>query len=190
MISAAPMLRTVGCTSGGMSGSASFTATWLKPQHRHTNTITAAAPKSSGRVAAVWGAWMVAVMSDFPAGEDWLQSGSDCAAMPEVGGWHSGHSKLRSFPRKRESREACASTPGSPLSRGRTDISSAIRADAGDLDHRRFRRKARGTGGALERFRNLLRGRLAYFAAALADQEYHEIVGAVTVRTSDEGIAA
>src|SRR5664279_5598684 len=50
MISAATMERMVDWTSGGISWIASFTATWLKPQDRHSTTTIAAASGSSGRV--------------------------------------------------------------------------------------------------------------------------------------------
>ena len=45
----APTERIVPCKSDGMSGSASFTAIWLKPQLRHNISISATAPALSGR---------------------------------------------------------------------------------------------------------------------------------------------
>ena len=49
-ISAAPTERIAAWVSGGMSWIASFAATWLKPQDRHSTTTIAAASASSGRV--------------------------------------------------------------------------------------------------------------------------------------------
>jgi hypothetical protein len=57
-----------------MSVRASFTATWLKPQHKHRKTTTAAALNSSGRVAAVCGACVVEVIDGFPAGKSAFSS--------------------------------------------------------------------------------------------------------------------
>jgi hypothetical protein len=47
----APEERIMACSIGGMSGSASFTATWLKPQLTHNSSINAIAPALSGRPA-------------------------------------------------------------------------------------------------------------------------------------------
>ena len=43
---------------------------------------------------------------------------------------------------------------------------------------------------AFSEFGHRLRGRFADLAAALADQEHHEIVGCVPMHAGDEGIAA
>src|SRR5262249_41716008 len=63
-------------------------------------------------------------------------------------------------------------------------------APPADLDHRRLRGKAGGTRGAGQRARDLGRRRLADRAAALADQEHHELAGEVIVHAGDEGVAA
>src|SRR6478735_11838005 len=47
----APMERTNACSIGGTSGSTSLTATWLKPQLRHSISINATAPGVSARPA-------------------------------------------------------------------------------------------------------------------------------------------
>src|SRR6202040_1032176 len=47
----APAERMVACSIGGISGSASFTAIWLKPQLRQSISISATAPGLSGRPA-------------------------------------------------------------------------------------------------------------------------------------------
>ena len=47
----APIERIVACRIGGMSGSASFTAIWVKPQEKHSISIRAMAPGLSGRPA-------------------------------------------------------------------------------------------------------------------------------------------
>ena len=47
----APAERIVACSIGGMSGNASLTAIWLKPQLRHSISINATAPGLSGRPA-------------------------------------------------------------------------------------------------------------------------------------------
>src|SRR5262249_20802812 len=41
--------RSVACIMTGISGSASFTAIWLKPQDRQSSSISAMAPGLSGR---------------------------------------------------------------------------------------------------------------------------------------------
>ena len=61
-ISVASAVRTVHWISGGMSESASFTATWLKPQVTQSSTTTAIAAPSSGRL---WLAGLSAI-------KDWL----------------------------------------------------------------------------------------------------------------------
>src|SRR5262249_33540663 len=48
----APIERIVPCRSGGISGSASLTAIWLKPQLRHSISIKAMAPALSERSAS------------------------------------------------------------------------------------------------------------------------------------------
>src|SRR4051794_1607891 len=47
----APIERSIACIIAGMSGSASFTATWLNPQDRQSISISATAPGLSGRPA-------------------------------------------------------------------------------------------------------------------------------------------
>ena len=48
----APTERISACSIGGTSGSTSLTAIWLKPQLRHSISISAMAPALSGRPAA------------------------------------------------------------------------------------------------------------------------------------------
>ena len=48
-MSAAKVERKAAWISGGISGSASLTATWLTPQLRHSTTASATANASSGR---------------------------------------------------------------------------------------------------------------------------------------------
>src|SRR5207248_3355638 len=48
----APIERNIACIIAGISDSASFTATWLKPQDRHSISISATAPGLSGRPAS------------------------------------------------------------------------------------------------------------------------------------------
>src|SRR5262249_56878240 len=67
---------------------------------------------------------------------------------------------------------------------------AAMRADAGDLDHWRFRHEAGSARGRCQRRGDVLRGRLSHCAAALANQKYHERSGGGIVYASDEGIAA
>src|SRR5262249_3322894 len=67
---------------------------------------------------------------------------------------------------------------------------AAVGADAGELDHRRFRRKTSGARGRCQRRGDLLGGGLADGAAALADQEHHEGPSGVVVHASHESIAA
>src|ERR1044072_2863333 len=45
----APIERKVACVIAGISGNASFTAIWLKPQDRQSSSISAMAPGLSGR---------------------------------------------------------------------------------------------------------------------------------------------
>jgi len=66
----------------------------------------------------------------------------------------------------------------------------AMRADAGDLDHRRLWRKAGGARGGLNSVGDRGRSGLADRAAPLADQEYHRISVGVILHTPDEGITA
>jgi len=66
----------------------------------------------------------------------------------------------------------------------------AMRADAGDLDHRRFRREAGGARSGLDGVGDRGRGRLADGAALLADQEHHRIAAVVILYAGDEGVAA
>src|SRR5664279_2842780 len=66
----------------------------------------------------------------------------------------------------------------------------AMRADAGDLDHRRFRREAGGARGGSDGVGHRGTGGLAHGAAFLADQEHHRIAAFVILHAGDEGIAA
>ena len=66
----------------------------------------------------------------------------------------------------------------------------AMRANAGDLDQRAFRRKTRRARGCFERLRDGAARRLADGAASLADQKHDEIVAAVIVHAGDERVAA
>src|SRR5258708_4882271 len=68
-------------------------------------------------------------------------------------------------------------------SRPMTSRRAAVGADTGELDHRRFRREAGGAGGRGQRRSDVDRGGLADGAAALADQEHHELAGGVIVHT-------
>ena len=67
---------------------------------------------------------------------------------------------------------------------------AAMRANAGDLNHRAFRRKARGTAGTFQRLGDGAAGRFADRAAILADQEYNRIAVGMWMHTRDKGIAA
>src|SRR5215831_7819796 len=66
----------------------------------------------------------------------------------------------------------------------------AVRADAGELNHRRLGRKAGGARGGGQRRRDVARGRLPHGTAALADQKHHERAGGVIVHAGDECVAA
>src|SRR5665647_2667048 len=66
----------------------------------------------------------------------------------------------------------------------------AMRADAGNFDHRRLGREARRARRRLDRVRHGGRGRLADRAAFLADQEHHRVAAIVIVHAGDEGVAA
>src|SRR5665213_2495392 len=66
----------------------------------------------------------------------------------------------------------------------------AVRADAGDFDHRRLRRKAGGARGGLDGVGDRGRGRLAHRAAFFADQKHHRIVAVVILHAGDERVAA
>jgi hypothetical protein len=67
---------------------------------------------------------------------------------------------------------------------------AAVRANAGDLDHRRLRREARCACGGAQLLGHRGGRRLADHAAALADQEHHEVAAGVIVDAGDEGVAA
>src|SRR5215218_10880473 len=72
---------------------------------------------------------------------------------------------------------------------GRSAV-AAMRADAADLDHRRFRREPGGARGILHSLRHGRRSGFADRPTALANQEYDEIIHAVLVDAGDEGVAA
>jgi hypothetical protein len=74
--------------------------------------------------------------------------------------------------------------------KSKPSLLAAMRANAGDLDHRAFRRKARGAAGAFQRLRDRAAGRFADGAAALADQEHDRIAVGVMAHASDKGVAA
>ena len=76
--------------------------------------------------------------------------------------------------------------------RGESNASSrpAMRANAGDFDHRAFRRKTSRAAGGFERFSGGAAGRFADRAAMLADEEDHGVAAGVIVHAGDEGIAA
>jgi hypothetical protein len=67
---------------------------------------------------------------------------------------------------------------------------AAMGADAGNFDHRAFRRKARRAAGTFKRLRNRAAGRFADGATALADQEHDRIAVGVMVHASDKRVAA
>src|SRR5215831_6415069 len=75
-----------------------------------------------------------------------------------------------------------------PLSVGSPRL--AVRADAGELDHRRFRRKAGGARRGGQRRGDVARRRLPDGAAALADEKHHQRAGGVIVHAGDKGVAA
>src|SRR5439155_22650861 len=62
---------------------------------------------------------------------------------------------------------------------------AAMRADAGDLDHRRFRHEAGSARGRRQCRGHVLRLGLPYCAVALTDQEYHERSSGMIVHASD-----
>lgn len=66
----------------------------------------------------------------------------------------------------------------------------AMRADAGDFDHRRLRYKAHGARSVFDRIGHRGRGRLTDGAAFFADQEYDRIAALVIMHAGDEGVAA
>src|SRR6185437_2432512 len=66
----------------------------------------------------------------------------------------------------------------------------AMRADAGNFDHRRLRRKSGGARGGLDGVGDRGAGRLAHGAAFFADQEHHRIAGFVILHAGDECVAA
>ncbi len=63
-------------------------------------------------------------------------------------------------------------------------------ADAGDFDHRAFRREARRTAEGFERVCGSAARRFADGAAMLADEEDYRVTAGVIVHAGDEGIAA
>ena len=67
---------------------------------------------------------------------------------------------------------------------------TAVRADAGDLDHRSLGREAGGARGGLELVGDRGRRRLADLAALVAQQEHDKILAAVMADTGDEGVSA
>src|SRR5580658_9427546 len=67
---------------------------------------------------------------------------------------------------------------------------AAMRANAGDLDHRTFRRKARGPAGTFQRLGDGAAGRFADRAAIFADQEHDRIAVGMRMYTSDKSIPA
>src|ERR1700736_10745 len=66
----------------------------------------------------------------------------------------------------------------------------AMRAGAGDLDHRQFRRKAGGTRRGVEALRHWRGWHLADRPAALANQKCDHRGGVVVVRAGEKCIAA
>src|SRR5262245_55890098 len=60
---------------------------------------------------------------------------------------------------------------------------AAMGADAGDLDHRRFRRESDRISGGFYRRGDFRGGRLPDRATAFADQEHHQIAGRMGVHT-------
>src|SRR5664279_6417859 len=66
----------------------------------------------------------------------------------------------------------------------------AMRADAGNLDHRRLGREARRARRSLDGVGDRGRGGLADRAAFLTDQEHHRIAAVVIVHAGDESVAA
>jgi hypothetical protein len=66
---------------------------------------------------------------------------------------------------------------------------AAMRTNAGDFDHRAFRRETRRAAGGFKSFRDSAARRLADGAAALADQEHDRVTVGVMMHTSHECIA-
>ena len=66
----------------------------------------------------------------------------------------------------------------------------AVRAGAGDLDHRQFRRKAGGARRGVEALRDRGGRNLADRAAMFADQERHHRRGVMVMRAGEIGVAA
>src|SRR5262245_55444552 len=90
---------------------------------------------------------------------------------------------------------AVVNAPGSRANAGLSPSSVgsprlAVRADAGKLDHWRFRRKAGGARRGGQRRGDVVRRRLPDGAAALADEKHHQRAGGVIVDAGDERIAA
>jgi len=67
---------------------------------------------------------------------------------------------------------------------------AAMRADAGDFDHRTFGGETDGAGRGFEGFRNRAARRLADRTAALAEKEHDDVVIGVIVHAGHEGVAA
>src|SRR5262245_32376976 len=127
--------------SGGMSGSASFTATGWKPQLTQSTSTSATAAASSGRATGL----------------------TSCFMLRRCRTWCDAR-----WPSRRE----------------------AVRADAGEFDHRRLGSEAGGACRRRERGGHLGRGRLADRPAALADQKDHQRADGVIVHAGHEGVAA
>ena len=153
--------------SGGMSWIASLIATWLKPQLRHSTTVIAIATASSGRE----------VCGNVRLFQFQTASLSAQADDPVIA-----CSSLRHARRLRRLDDR--------LLRGAL-LLPAMRADAGDLDHRRLRREA---GGARRR-PSALSATAAAGASPTAPQcsqirNTTRSLGAVIVHAGDEGVAA
>src|SRR5215510_10696350 len=103
----------------------------------------------------------------------WRREVPDCAAVVNAPG---------SRANARQSHGLSPSSVGSPR--------LAVRADAGELDHRRFRRKAGGARRGGQRGGDVARRRLPDGAAALADEKHHQRAGGVIVHAGDKGVAA
>src|SRR5262245_58220978 len=103
----------------------------------------------------------------------------------KIGLRFSGTCDGRARPRPcRQRRWFRAGRPLAPLRR------AAVRADAADLDDRRFRREAGGARGRGERAGHFGRRCFTDRAAALADQERDQLAGGVIVHAGDERVAA
>src|SRR5215468_9887821 len=103
----------------------------------------------------------------------WRREVPDCAVAVNAPG---------SRPNARQSHGLSPSPVGSPR--------LAVRADADELDHRRFRREAGGARRGGQRRGDVGRRRLPDGAAALADEKHHQRAGGVIVDAGDERIAA